>query len=38
MKKLLIAVMTVAAMVSLSGCESIGKGKGKGKEPVTVSG
>ena len=38
MKKVLVAAITVAAMISLSGCESIGKGKGKGKEAVAVSG
>ena len=38
MKKMFVAVLAVAAVLSLSGCESIGKGKGKGKEPVAVSG
>ena len=36
MKKVFIAAMACVALFSLSGCEGIGKGKGKA--PVTVSG
>ena len=38
MTKIFVAVMAVVAMISLSGCESIGKGKGKGKAPVETNG
>lgn len=38
MKKIFIAAMACVALFSLTGCESIGKGKGKGKAPVVVSG
>ncbi len=36
MKKIFIAALTCAALISLTGCESIGKGKGKGKAPAPV--
>lgn len=38
MNKIIVIVAALAAVVSLSGCESIGKGKGKGKAPVVVNG
>lgn len=36
MKKMFIAAMACLALFSLTGCESVGKGKGK--SPVIVSG
>ncbi|PSJ64733.1 ABC transporter [Kumtagia ephedrae] len=36
MSKLLIAVVAVISVVSLSGCETIGKGKGKAPAPAVV--
>ncbi len=36
MKKLFVAAITVLALVSLTGCESVGKGKGKA--PVVTNG
>ena len=36
MKNLFIAAMAVLAVVSLTGCESVGKGKGKA--PVEANG
>lgn len=34
MSKFLVAVVTVFAVVSLTGCGTIGKGKGKAPPPV----
>ena len=38
MKNVLFAVLAVVAAVSLSGCDTVGKGKGKGKAPVATNG